>query len=154
MPDMSTETFIHSLKRFCARRGMPHLFISDNGKTFKAALKVIDGMVASEEVQKHLLHVSIKWYYNLAKSPLRGGIFERLIRPTKRCLRKAVGQAKLTYDELLTAIAEIESIINSRLLSYLTPDDLDKPLTPSHLLMGRQVILSIMETSKIVTLSY
>ena len=62
MPDMSTETFIRSLKRFYARRGMPHLFISDNGKTFKAALKVINGIVASEEVQKHLSHVSIKWY--------------------------------------------------------------------------------------------
>ena len=51
-----------------------------------------------------------------------------------------MGKAKLTYDELLTAVAEIESIINSRPLSYVTPDDLEKPLTPSHLLIGRRVL--------------
>ena len=113
VPDMSTGTFIRSLKRFCARRGMPHLFVSDNGKTFKAASRVTNGIVTSEEVQKYLSRVNIKWHFNLAKSPWWGGIFERLIRSTKRCLRKVVGQAKLMYDEFLIAIAEIESIINS-----------------------------------------
>ena len=50
-------------------------------------------------------------------------------------------EAKLTYyDELLTVVMEIESIINSRPLSYVTPDDLEEPLTPSHLLVGRRVI--------------
>ena len=119
---------------------MPHLFVSDNGKTFKAASRVINGIVSSEEVQKYLSHVNIKWHFNLAKSPWWGGIFERLIRSTKRCLRKVVGLAKLTYDELLTTIAEIESVINSRPLSYRTPDDLEEPLTPSHLLVGRRVV--------------
>ena len=62
------------------------------------------------------------------------------MRSTKRCLRKIIGQAKLSYDELLTAVMEVEAIINSRPLSYLTPDDLDEPLTPSHLLTGRRVL--------------
>ena len=39
--DMSTETFIHCLKRFAARRGLPKRFISDNGKTFKAASRFL-----------------------------------------------------------------------------------------------------------------
>lgn len=43
------------------------------------------------------------------KAPWWGGVFERMVRMTKRCLRKTIGQAKLTYDELLTAIIEIES---------------------------------------------
>ena len=51
-----------------------------------------------------------------------------------------VGQAKLTLDELHTAIVEIESIINSRPLSYVTPSDLGESLTPSHHLVGRQVL--------------
>ena len=38
------------------------------------------------------------------------GIFERMVRSTKRCLRKVIGQAKLSYDELLTAIAEVKAI--------------------------------------------
>jgi len=139
VPDMSTQTFIHSLKRFCARRGLPHLFISDNGKTFKAASRVIHDIVSAEEVQQHLSQVNVKWSFNLAKAPWWGGMFERLIRSTKRCLRKVIGRARLSYDELITTAAEIESIINSRPLSYVTPDDLDEPLTPSHLLVGRQV---------------
>ena len=140
VPDLSTDTFIRSLKRFCARRGLPQLFISDNGKTFKAASRVIRDIINSEEVQQYLAHISVEWSFNLAKAPWWGGIFERLIRSVKRCLRKVIGQAKFSYDELLTAVAEIESIINSQPLSYIAPDDLEEPLTPSHLLMGRRVL--------------
>ena len=50
-----------------------------------------------------------------------------------------VGQAKLSYDEMHTAIVEIEAIINSCPLSYLNSDDIEEPLTPSHLLMGRRI---------------
>ena len=61
----------------------------------------------------------------------------RMVKSTKHCLRKMVGQAKLTLNELHTAIMEIELIINSRPLSYMTSSDLEEPLTPSHLI-GRQ----------------
>ena len=48
--------------------------------------------------------------------------------------------AKLSYDELLTAIVEAEAVINSRPLTYVSMDDLDEPLTPAHLLTGRRVL--------------
>ena len=140
VPDMSTETFICSLKRFCARRGLPHRFVSDNGKTFKAAAKVMEVIAKDESVKQYLSRISVKWLFNLPKAPWWGGVFERMVRSTKRCLRKIIGQAKLSYDELLTTVTEIEAIINSRPLSYLTPDDLEEPLTPSHLLIGRRVL--------------
>ena len=59
---------------------------------------------------------------------------------TKRCLKKMVGQASLTQDELTTAVIEIEFIINSRLLSNISAGDTEEPLTPSHLLIGRRVL--------------
>ena len=65
-----------------------------------------------------------------------GGIFERMVQSTKRCLRKIVGQSGLNYDELLKVVTEVESIINSRPLSYISSDDLEEPLTPSHFLTG------------------
>ena len=140
VPDMSATTFIQSLKRFCARRGLPCQFISDNGKTFKAAAKVIDAIIGHKDVQQYLSQVRVKWSFNLEKAPWWGGVFERMVRSTKRCLRKMIGRAKFSFDELLTAVTEVEAIINSRPLSYVTPEDLEEPLTPSHLLVGRRVL--------------
>ena len=65
---------------------------------------------------------------------------ERLIDSTKRCLKRVIGSARLSYDELLTVIAEVETILNSRPLSYVSSDDLNAPLTPSHLLTGHRLI--------------
>ena len=39
-----------------------------------------------------------------------------------------------------TALAEIERIINSRPISYLSSDDVEEPLTPSHLLVGHRIL--------------
>ena len=58
----------------------------------------------------------------------------------KRCLRKIVGQAKLSYDELLTALTEVEMVLNFRPLTYGSADNFEEPLTPSHLLIGRRVM--------------
>ncbi|XP_011405521.1 PREDICTED: uncharacterized protein LOC100634905 [Amphimedon queenslandica] len=63
-----------------------------------------------------------------------------MIQSAKRCVRKTIGKARLTYDELITIIAEVEIILNSRPLSYIESDDNEQPLTPSHLIIGRQVI--------------
>ena len=136
VPDISTTTLIRSLKRFASRRGLPARMVSDNGKTFKAAARIIKSVVTHSEVQKHLEGLGVKWIFNLLKAPWWGGTFERLIGSMKRCLRKVIGQAKLTYDELLTAVVEAEAVINSRPLTYVSTDDLDEPLTPAHLLTG------------------
>ena len=59
----------------------------------------------------------------------------------KRCLKKVLGNARLTYDELLTVLMEVEATLNSRPLTY----DYDNPyegevLTPAHLLYGRRLL--------------
>ena len=59
----------------------------------------------------------------------------------KRCLKKVLGNARLTYDELLTVLTEVEATLNSRLLTY----DYDNPneeevLTPAHLLHERRLL--------------
>ena len=48
---------------------------------------------------------------------------------------------KSTYvDELITALAEIEAVLKSRPLSYISSEDLDEPVTPSHLIVGRRLL--------------
>ena len=132
--NLSTPCFIRSLKRFISRRGLPYRMISDNGTTFKAAAKVLRKIMT---VQEYLSGRRIKWTFNLEKAPWWGGIFERMIGLTKKCLRKIIGRAKFSFNEILTAVTEIESVLNSRPISYISSSDLEEPLTPFHLLVGR-----------------
>lgn len=63
-----------------------------------------------------------------------------MIKSAKRCLRKAIGKNCLTYDELLTVITEVEAVLNSRPLAYVSSEDPDEPLIPSHLLVGYRIL--------------
>ena len=103
VPNLSAYTFIRCFRRFVARTGMPLLMISDNGKTFKAAAKIIKEIMSQDYVQQHLTSLGIDWRFNLEIAPWWGGIFERLIRSMKRCLKKMIGKSQLSYEELLTA---------------------------------------------------
>ena len=76
----------------------------------------------------------------MKEGPRWGAIFKRLIKSDKRCLKKTLGRAALIYDELLTLVVETEGVLNSRPLSYISSDDLDEPLTPSHLLIGYRIL--------------
>ena len=143
---LPAQTFLRAFKRFTARRGIPLKMISDNGKTFIAAAQAIDSMLTSTDVQQYFAGLKVKWVFTLEKAPWWGGFYERMIQSMKRCLKKTIGKAKLTYDELFTALTEVEGIINSRPLSYVSSNDLEEPLTPAHLLTGRR-ILSLPDTA-------
>ena len=138
--DLSAPTFLRCLKRFTARRGTSSQFVSNNGKTFKATARILRSIVSDASVQQYLSDSGIKWVFNLPKAPWWGGVFERLIRSMKRCLCKILGQSRLTYDELLTATVEVEGVLNSWPLTYVSMEDIDEPLTPSHLPTGRRIL--------------
>ena len=140
VPDMTAQAFIRSFKRFTSRRGFPVRVISDNAKTFKSAAKTLAAALRDPEVKHYFADISVKWSFNLEKAPWWGGVFERMIQSAKRCLRKTIGNARLTYDELMTSVIEVEMILNSRPLSYVSSEDIEEPLTPSHLLVGYRVL--------------
>ena len=77
----------------------------------------------------------------MALAPWWGGFFERVIKSTKRCLKKSLGTARVTYEELLTIIVETEGILNSRPLTYVS-DEMRDPHTPSQLVIGRRLLSS------------
>ena len=143
VPNQTTSAFLRAING--SQITVPQRLISDNAKTFAPAFTVaadhelIKAMTVDEEVQGYLAGVGVVWQFNLEKAPWTwwGGIFERMVQSTKRCLRKIVGQVRLNYDESLTMVTEVESIINSRPLSYISSDDLDEHLTPSHFLTRR-----------------
>ena len=55
-----------------------------------------------------------------------GGGYERSIRSVKTCLKKVLGRSFVTIEELQTVLCEIEAVINSRPLAYLSEDDLEE----------------------------
>ena len=140
VPNQSTLAFIRCLKRFVARRGLPRCFNSDNGKTFKAAAKYLDAIFKDGLVQEYLTGLGVTWQFNVERAPWWGGAFERMVKSTKRCLKKLIGRAHFSLDELTTALAEIEAVLNSRPLSYVSGEDMEEPITPSHLIVGRRIL--------------
>ena len=129
-PDMSASSLILALRRFFARKGYPRQIISDNFKSYKSA-----------PVKKFTRSNHIDWIYILDRSPNWGGFYERLVKIVKDSLHKVVKNAKLNFDELNTFLHEIESMMNSRPLTYISDDNME-PITPYHLLHGRNIASS------------
>ena len=73
------------------------------------------------------------------KSTLVGGFLERMVASVKDCLRKTLGNARLSYEELLTVLAEVECKLNARPLTYEYNEVHGEVLTPSHFIYGRRI---------------
>ena len=126
--------FLNSFRRFASQRGTPDLVVSDNAKTFKSTAKLLRQLYNNDHVANFMRSRRISWRFNLPRCPWAGGLFERLVRSVKRCLRKVLGNARLNFDELHTVLREIEATLNSRPLTYQY--ETDEVLTPSHLIFG------------------
>ena len=75
----------------------------------------------------------------LRKSTLVGGFFERMGASVKDCLRKTLGNGRLSCEELLTVLAEVECTLNARPLTYEYNEVHGEVSTPSHLIYGRRI---------------
>ena len=137
LPDLTTDEFLRSLKRFIARRGRPEKIFSDNGKTFIAAEKWLRGVRKEEKRNDWLAKHHVEWQFNLSRAPWWGGQFERTIGLMKQALYKSIGKGNLWWEELESVILDIETTINARPLSYVE-DDVQMPLlTPATMLFGQ-----------------
>ena len=65
-------------------------------------------------------------------TPGGGESYEQLGAVIKNCLKKVVGKAKLSFEELNTVIVEIEKCVNSRPSTYLSEKHEDTVITPNH----------------------
>ena len=63
------------------------------------------------------------------------------MRSVKIALKKVIGRSTLDYDELSTALTEIEGVINARPTTYVYDDEKSVlyALSPSQLIYGRRL---------------
>ena len=84
--DLSTDSFILSLRRFLARRGTVKVIRSDNGTNFVGASTVLKQSIKALDPAKSI----------------------------KRCLRLIIRDKLFTAESLATSICEVESIMNQQ----------------------------------------
>ncbi|GFS73204.1 integrase catalytic domain-containing protein [Trichonephila clavipes] len=74
------------------------------------------------------------------RAPNFGGLWEAGVKSFKFYLKRAVGNLKMTLEEFLTIITQVEGILNSRPITPLSEDIDDlEVLTPGHFLIGRPI---------------
>lgn len=137
---LDADSFLMCLRRFIARRGTPSELLSDQGTNFKGAERELRETFAgmAPELQKQLAHQKIAFRFNPPAAPHFGGLWEREIRSVKSALRTTLGGQSVPEEVLLTVLLEVELILNSKPLGYVSADIADAdPITPNSLLLGR-----------------
>ena len=132
-------TYIFS-DRFGSHHGWPNTIISDNGGSFVGSeIKIRSLFIEGKKrLQDFAVLHKIHWKFITPLSPHQGGMYESLIKLTKRALQVTVGEQILSWNEMATVFAESKSIVNSRPLTYMSDDPNDlRPFTPNHLLLSR-----------------
>ena len=145
--DLTSEPFLATLRRFVARRGKPSLLWSDHGSNFIGAnreLKELYEFLLKDKSQQDITDFcssqGITWKFIPEHSPHFGGLWEAAVKSMKSHLKRVVGDAKLTFEELTTILAQVEACLNSRpLLSVPHDDNGVEMLTPGHFLIGRPI---------------
>ena len=138
---LDTASFLNAFARMVARRGKPEVMMSDNGTNFTSAERELLDLVSTldqTQIKEQVAHDGIQWRFNPPGGSHHGGIFEALIKSAKKALRAILGESRTTDEELVTAVVEVEGILNSRPLTYCSSDPNDEHvLTPNHFFYGQ-----------------
>ena len=94
-------------------------------------------LIPERELINYFSLEEIEWRFIPLRAPHFSGLWEAGVKSFKTHLKKTIGNSKSTIEEFLTLITRIEAVLNSRLITPLSPDSSDfNPLTPGHFLIG------------------
>ena len=141
---LTSQACLAAIHRFVARRGVPYRLFSDNGTNFTGArgeLIKLRSLLDKQggKVAAGVEKLGMEWVFIPPGSPNFGGLWEAAVKSAKSHIKKVVGKALLTFEELATLCCDIEAIMNSRPLVPASDDPKDLGvLTPFMFLTGEQ----------------
>ncbi|XP_055632531.1 uncharacterized protein LOC129773008 [Toxorhynchites rutilus septentrionalis] len=134
--NLNTQSCIMCFRRFVDRRGAPLEVYTDNGTNFQGAERVLRQQVNSG-LAETFTNANTRWFFNPPSAPHMGGVWERMVRSIKTAINSIDTGKKLDDEGFSTLLAEAESIVNSRPLTYLPLEtEAQEALTPNHFLLG------------------
>lgn len=146
--DLSTKSFIASLRRFISRRGVPSVLYCDNATNFvgannhlKAFPVMVQGLSGSSDLLESFENRLPQFRFIPSRTPSFGGLWEAAVRSCKRLLVRNMKFVVLNYEQFLTLLNQVEAFMNSRPLTALTSNlESLEVLTPGHFLIGRPLL--------------
>ncbi len=147
LEDLSTDSFINSLRCFISLRGAVQQLRCDQGSNFvgarnelKEALKQCD----TKLLEIFLTEKQCEFVFNAPSNSQAGGVWERQIRTVRSVLNATFAQCPGRLDDasLRTLLYEANAIVNSRPLTVDGINDPQalEPITPNHLIMMKSKV--------------
>ncbi|XP_053691498.1 uncharacterized protein LOC128740013 [Sabethes cyaneus] len=152
--DLTTAAFLAALRRMISDRGWPTEIHSDNATTFKGASNELrrlyeifkNDQAARTEIFTWCANNEIRGKFIPPRAPHFGGLWEAAVKSAKFHLLKEIGNHSITREDLVTLLAQVQMMLNSRPLTHIPsqPQDLEV-LTPGHFLVGTN-LQAVVET--------
>jgi len=130
---MDANSFICTLRQFFTIRGSVMKLRCDRGTNFVGGKSQALLEMDQTRVQKFAAKQGCEWIFNPPHALHFGGIWERQIGTVQRVLDGmllGIGRAQLTHELLVTLMAEVTGIVNSRPISAV-PSDIHEPQPPT-----------------------
>ena len=138
-----TVGFLTVFRRFVTIRGYPRKVYSDQGSQLVSASKELKLMMPNidlNNIATSCTSYGTQWVFNKsADAPWQNGCSEALIKSIKRSLAASIGDNKLTFGEMQTALFEVANLLNERPIGIKPGLDIElgSYLCPNDLLLGR-----------------
>ena len=138
---LDANSFICALRRFLTIRGPVAKLRCDQGTSFVGGKSQLDDALSEmdqTQIHKFTAEQGCEWIFNPPHASHFGGVWERQIGAVRRVLDAmllGIGHAQPTHELLVTLMAEVSGIVNSRPIAVI-PSDVDEPqpVTPAMVL--------------------
>ena len=129
---------MNAISRFIDIRGMPTDILSDNFSTFISKDKELEDWVRHLDLDMMIkpIMAEVKWHLTPPLAPHHGGIYESMVKSTKRALKTIMTGELLDFDTFRTFVSRSAALVNGRPLKRVTEDSSSYILTPNHFLIG------------------